>query len=119
MKPKIYIAGKITGLELNVAQSAFDEAESFLKEVAPGWHIVNPMRLPHEHDKSYECYMAECLAELRSCKAVYVLKGWSGSNGVLRELKLASELGLLVLFQTSNSDMFISFELNKQCKKRN
>lgn len=114
--PKIYIAGKITGLDLNEARKAFADAEAFLREVAPKCAIVNPMTLPHQHDHSYESYMQECLEELKQCQVVYVLNGWSGSKGVLTEIRMAAERRMLIIFETANADKVVAFELNKMIR---
>lgn len=51
---KIYISGKITGIE-NEAAALFEKAEKELKE--KGFETVNPVTLNHKHDKSWHSYM--------------------------------------------------------------
>ena len=56
MATKIYISGKISGIE-NEAPELFTKAEKELQ--AKGFETVNPMTLNHEHDKSWHSYMKE------------------------------------------------------------
>ena len=69
MKTKIYISGKISGIE-NEAPELFSKAEKELQ--AKGFETVNPMTLNHQHDKSWHSYMKEdvkalCNAMLSIC----------------------------------------------------
>ena len=50
MATKIYISGKISGIE-NEATELFAKAEKELQ--AKGFETINPMTLNHEHDKSW------------------------------------------------------------------
>jgi hypothetical protein len=54
---KIYIAGKITGLDTEVAFGEFKRARLILENIYPDSEIINPMELPHNHDKTWESYM--------------------------------------------------------------
>lgn len=47
---KIYISGKITGLPYDEAAAIFNRAKAFL--LAKGFEVVNPMELPHNHNKT-------------------------------------------------------------------
>jgi len=48
---KIYISGKITGIE-EEAIKRFEFAQNKLKSA--DFEVVNPMKLEHNHDKSWE-----------------------------------------------------------------
>jgi hypothetical protein len=93
---KTYISGPITGLPIEQARAAFSEAEFRLKSV--GMEVVNPMNLPHNHDKSRESYMKECILALMDCDAIYMLKGYMDSRGAIIELNLAYDLNIKPLF---------------------
>jgi len=68
---KIYISGKISGIE----EEAFKIFEACEKELMEqGFEVVNPMKLTHHHDKSWESYMKECIEALLSCGSIYMLK---------------------------------------------
>ena len=51
---KVYICGKISGME-DEAKVLFEEAETKLKE--RGFEVINPMKLPHNHDKQWTSYV--------------------------------------------------------------
>ena len=87
---KIYISGKITGLDN--AKEIFDAAEKKVTETYQDAQIVNPMKLPHDHDKTWESYMRDCLVEMMRCDTIYVLENWEDSKGAKLEVALAIQL---------------------------
>lgn len=87
---KVYILGKITGLDYKVAYGNFEMVEKALK--AKGFAVVNPMKLPHNHDKSWESYMKECIPQLVQCDLVYKLDNWQQSKGARLEQAIAYNL---------------------------
>lgn len=89
-KIKVYIAGKITGMEATKAYNNFKLAESALKQL--GYEVVNPMDLPHDHDKSWESYMKECIVSLTTCDFIYLLPNWRSSKGAQLERLIATQL---------------------------
>lgn len=95
-KQKIYISGRITGME-NKAFLLFGLAEKEIQHM--NFEIVNPMRLPDDHDKSWRSYMNICLKALVDCEAIYMLTNYKESRGAQVELQLALSLGINVIFQ--------------------
>lgn len=95
-KNKIYISGKISGLDENEAFKMFEEAEITMS--ALGFEVVNPMKLPHNHDKTWLSYMREDVKALVDCDAIYMLPNWTDSKGALAEFRLAVSLGLEIHF---------------------
>jgi hypothetical protein len=93
---KIYISGKITGNE-EEAFKLFEMAEINLK--LAGFDVVNPMKLEHNHDKSWEAYMRVCIIALMSCDAIFMLTNYYESKGAIIELKLASEIAIKVFWE--------------------
>lgn len=93
---KIYISGKITGIE-NVVYKIFEIAENKLK--LHGYDVVNPIKLPHNHDKSWESYMKECIVALMSCDTIYMLANYYRSKGAFLEIALAKEFGIKVIYE--------------------
>jgi hypothetical protein len=71
MKKKIYISGKITGIE-SEARDLFESAEQFLE--ALGYDPINPFKLNHNHDKSWHAYMKEDVKALCECDEIYMLR---------------------------------------------
>ena len=100
---KIYIAGKISGIE-DKAFELFENAEKKLLSEADGFlskklQVVNPMKLPHNHDRTWEAYMKECIKALVECEAVYLLNNWKESRGAKIEVSLAESLNLRIIKQ--------------------
>ena len=91
----MYISGKISGLEEKEAFDLFEAAEKDLKEM--GWNVINPMKLPHKHDKTWESYMREDLKALMDCDAIRMLPNWRDSKGAIIEFKLAIDLGITII----------------------
>lgn len=89
---KLYIAGKISGLPQKEYLKNFERAEKLLKKL--GHEVINPTKLPHNHDKSWESYMKEDLAEMLKCDAVVLLHNWRDSKGAQIERKIASLLNM-------------------------
>jgi nucleoside 2-deoxyribosyltransferase len=88
---KIYISGKITGLTIEEATEKFEDAEIMLKE--KGYEVVNPMKLEHNHDKTWESYMREDLKAMLDCDGIYILDNWKSSEGAKLEIAIALRLG--------------------------
>lgn len=93
---KIYISGKISGIEKE-APALFESAELTIKQF--GHEPVNPMKLNHNHDRSWHSYMKEDLKAMMDCDAVYFLSNWQDSKGAIIEHGLAAQLGLKLIYQ--------------------
>jgi hypothetical protein len=94
---KIYISGKITGLEYDEAFAMFEAAEVVLAKL--GHEPVNPMKKVSEQEgKSWSEYMKEDIPILLECDAIYLLNNWGDSKGARLEKIVAEELGMLVVY---------------------
>lgn len=93
---RIYISGKITGIE-EEAEKLFSEAEKRLKR--KGYEVVNPIKLPHEHDGAWHSFMQEDIQELLMCDEVYMLRNWVDSKGAKLEHDIAVNNGLKVIYE--------------------
>ena len=100
---KIYISGKITGMEEEAAL-LFEQAEQELR--AMGFEPVNPMKLNHDHDKSWESYMKVCIKALCECDIIYMLKNFNDSPGAWWEREIARRLNIKVIYQRDAADSF-------------
>lgn len=94
---KCYIAGKIGGLQPEVYETNFREAEVEVNKL--GYTAVSPLTLTHNHDKSWLSHMREDIAALVYCDAIYMLSNWEDSPGAKIEFNLAYELGLKIHYQ--------------------
>jgi len=91
----VYISGKVSGLDFEVAKQSFQDAENKMLEL--GYEVINPLKLPNDHDKTWESYMRVCITHLTLCDAIYMLDGWENSKGANLEYYLAYELKIKVL----------------------
>ena len=87
----VYISGKITGCpDLN--KPKFEHAENELKKIYK--KVINPHKLPDNHNKSWEAYMKACIIAMCKCDVVFLLDDWQQSKGAIVEVNLACELGI-------------------------
>lgn len=90
---KVYISGKITGLE--GYKEMFGEAEAML--LGEGYVVMNPSVLPFGFD--YDDYMHISYAMIDVCDAVYFLRNWKDSKGAILEYRYAVKKGKKIIFQ--------------------
>ncbi len=98
---KVYIAGKISGIE-EKAFELFENAEQLL--IKKGFEVVNPMKLPHNHDRTWESYMKECLTEMMKCEYIHPLPNYLESRGANIEVDLAKQLGITCIWVRENEN---------------
>ena len=121
---RIYLSGKMTGCP-DHNRPAFDAAAKRLRE--QGHFVINPAELsalfgtaeevaeafaeayanPLSNVKSYEEHCSRMrlaasimdadLAAVRSCDAIYLLRGWETSRGAKKELAEAIAHGLTIM----------------------
>ena len=104
----VYISGKITGMP-NLNKYKFEAAEKHLKHF--GYDVINPHKLPDDHDKTWESYMRECTKALSGANMVVVLDCWKNSRGAIREVMMANFLGIPVVDIQTMSDVHVPFLL--------
>jgi hypothetical protein len=89
---KIYISGKITGLEIDEAKDLFQEAEDFLNENYE-CEVVNPIKeVPFDESKEWEDYLCEDIKLLCDCDSILMLDNWADSKGAIFEFCIAQQL---------------------------
>ncbi len=83
---KIYISGKISGLEKHEYEANFEFAENELKKWRNDLVIINPLRIkPFLGIRVWLCFMIADLWELRKCDAIYLQRNWVNSKGAVIE----------------------------------
>ncbi len=97
---RIYVSGKITGLEKEDYLSHFEKAETHLKRL--GYSVINPAKVNSmlPDDTEYEEYMRMCETEMSLCEAIYMLDNWRDSPGANRELQYAFAHNMTVYFES-------------------
>lgn len=104
----VYVSGKITGMP-NLNKYKFEAAEKHLTQC--GYDVINPHKLPSNHDKSWESYMKECVKALTTAQMVVVLDDWKHSRGAIREVMLAKWLNIPVVSIEAMQDVEVPFLL--------
>lgn len=94
---KIYIAGAITG-DPDYKQK-FKSAEKDLR--LRGHDVVSPI---YHSGPKYKDYLIQGLAALSGCDAIYLLPDYTISPGAQLELRLATLLGIKVLYVSPPAD---------------
>ena len=108
-KPKIYIAGPMTGLP-NGNFEVFYAKETQLR--SGGWNVINPARMDVETgidpnamgEYEYEDCARRDIAVLVDCDAIYMLAGFQFSKGACWERALAKHLGIKRYYEIPRAD---------------
>jgi len=93
--PKIYIAGKVTGLPIKEVTEKFKVVQKELE--SNGYEVVNPIEVVGDPETSWKKAMKLCIAALVQCNSIYMLPCWEQSKGATIEYNLAKALGLRIL----------------------
>ena len=89
-RTKVFISGKISGIDYYVAYGKFSNAERTLASM--GYEVVNPMKICKQNWSWLRC-MIKCLWAIFFCKKVYQLPDWKDSKGARIECRWARFLG--------------------------
>lgn len=101
VKLKVYIAGKVTGLEKAEIFKKFYESGKQLKE--QGYTVMSPAVLALNEGFDHSDYMHICYAMIDVCDAVYMQKDWQQSKGARMELQYAKDWRRVILYEDENT----------------
>ena len=91
----VYISGPISAY-LPACVPIFATAAELLR--SRGYSVINPLELPHNHDKQRQSFMLECITCLVNCDAIYILDNYELSKGTRVDIYIARYLELLIFF---------------------
>ena len=91
-KPKIYIAGKVTGEPKHSCALKFATAQKELEK--RGFEVINPIEVVGDFNADWQTAMRKCIIALMDCDAICLLPDWIDSRGAKIEFELAAKLGL-------------------------
>jgi hypothetical protein len=101
-KEKVYISGKISGLDFNEVCRRFGEAEKHLQKL--GYRTVNPTKMTlcvwlAQHGHYRLCLWIQMLWLSATCQCIYLLDGWHTSDGARAERAVARVMGITALYE--------------------
>ena len=115
--PKIYISGKITGLDREEYLAKFDLAEKRL--ISEGYDVVNPARtndtLPAK-STTYQQFMDMSMLMLSMCDGIYMLNDWGDSPGARSEKEWAEKHGLKIRYQWDDTEKILNEICDHYCR---
>ena len=98
---KVYISGKISGLDPVEAKKNFIKAELRLKN--QGHEVMSPKGVMDFAGFEHDDYMHVCKAMVDVCDAIYMLSNWQTSKGSREELNYAREWRKEVLWEDEST----------------
>lgn len=98
---KVYIAGKVTGLEKADIFKKFYESGKQLKK--DGYLVMSPAVLALNEGFDHGDYMHVCYAMIDVCDAVYIQKDWRESKGARMEKQYAKGWKKLIIYEDENT----------------
>lgn len=93
---KVYISGKISGLDFEEVKKRFLEAEEFLESL--GIQAVNPLKNGLSVEDTWIKHLCRDIELLYECSHIYMMDGWQESTGACIEYDFAIRTGKTVLF---------------------
>ena len=93
---KVYISGKITGLNFEETSAKFQEASELIE--AMGMTPVNPL-IGADQTKTWEQHMVRDIELLMGCDAIILLDDWNESRGARIEKFIAEQRNMLIFYQ--------------------
>lgn len=98
---KVYIAGKITGLDEVLVLKKFNGSKRQLRK--QGCAVMSPAVLASNDGFGHSDYMHVCLAMIDVCDAIYMQKDWRDSKGAKMELQHARSLKKKIFYEDENT----------------
>lgn len=93
---RVYISGRISGLDYKDVEHRFGEAERKLRDV--GYKPISPLDNGLSPSDPWIRHMAKDIEILYSCDAIYMLEGWQESRGACIEYDFAIRTNKAILF---------------------
>ena len=98
---KVYIAGKITGLDEALVFKKFNESKRQLRR--QGCSVMSPAVLASNDGFAHSDYMHICFAMIDVCDAVYMQKDWRDSKGARMELQYARSCKKKIFYEDEST----------------
>lgn len=93
---RVYIAGKVSGLDRDRAELKFWSTETVLVE--KGFEVINPLRLVHDKNEDWTAAMKICIAGMMQADVVYMQPDHVYSSGATIERSIALNIGMPLFY---------------------
>lgn len=103
MKPKIYIAGKVSGEKIHEVTMKFGKAQKQLE--ALGYEAINPLEVVNDWKADWKDAMKLCIKALVDCDAVLFLPDHKESKGAMLEFDIARKLEIKRYFSVRTIEL--------------
>ena len=100
---KIYISGKVSGLDYADVRRTFQEAQDMLENL--NFEVVNPLKNGLNHTHTWEEHIARDIELLLPCDAIYMLANWTDSVGSGIEHSIAVRMNKAIVFERTFTDV--------------
>lgn len=94
---RIYISGKISGLDIDEARKKFKTAEEYCN--SQGKKAVNPMNIKYSFKLYWFIYMIVDILLLLTCNEIYLQRDWIDSKGSKIEYNIAKFLQYKIIIE--------------------
>lgn len=98
---KVYIAGKITGLDNSEIFKKFYDSKKQLEK--HGYTVMSPAVLALNQGFDHSDYMHICYAMIDVCDIVFLQKDWQQSKGARMEFQYAKKTKKKIFFEDSGT----------------
>lgn len=96
---RVYLSGKISGLDFEDVKKRFSEAEELLKGLC--FDVVNPLKNGLPEESSWITHLCKDIELLHECNYIYMMDGWQDSVGACVEYDFAVRTGKKILFESN------------------
>jgi hypothetical protein len=96
---KIYISGRITGLDPDVVKQNFAYGCELVSK--NGFKPVNPLKNGLLYNSDWKDHLLKDIEMILDCDGIFMLSDWKESKGARIEHFIAKEIGLFVTYQSS------------------
>lgn len=108
---KVYIAGKVSGLDPQTAEAKFENTEKALQLL--GFEAVNPLRLVKNSAADWTSAMKMCIAGMMTADAVYIMPDYVYSSGATIERSIALNIGMPLFYTLKDLEDFHTAQIQK------
>lgn len=96
---RVYLSGKISGLDFEDVRKRFSEAEELLRGLC--FDVVNPLKNGLPEESSWITHLCKDIELLHECNYIYMMEGWQESIGACIEYDFAVRTGKTILFASN------------------